>query len=214
MHRSRGTIARIAALATTMFTVRTSRAESSPSSGFPPPRDALILDGWLGASLEPIVDGHPQRSFGVGMTALYRHAWLEVGFAPSVGTEFFGAGYFRGTILAGTAVNPADWFQVDLLGEFGFEYVSELGSGLFEKVTEGGSVTLPYYGVRVGASFLEGRSHRFVVGGWFAPGFSGHATVNATISGLFGDSTRQTHDVGGFTFTAGLRLGGVIRLGD
>ena len=181
----------------------------------PPPRNALILDGWIGGSSSPVVNGNHDGSFAIGFTGLFRYDWLETGFGLSAGTEFFGAGYVSGSVLAGAAFNPAPWFQVDLLGEVGAQSISGLGSGLFDNVEDGGGATVPYFGGRTGLSFLLGRSHRFVLGWWFAPGFSERTIVHATVQTcLLGcDTSSETFDVGGFTFASGLRLGGIIRLG-
>jgi hypothetical protein len=190
-------------------------ASADPRPVLPPSRNALILDGWIGGSSAPVVNGNQDGSFALGFTGLFRHEWLEAGLALSIGTEVFSAGYVTGSVLAGAAFNPAPWLQVDLLGEFGAESISGLGGSLFSDVEDGGSVTLPYFGGRAGVSFLLGRSHRFVLGWWFAPGFSDRTVVHATIQSCFlGCATRsETFDVGGFSFATGLRLGGIIGLG-
>jgi hypothetical protein len=194
-------------------------ADVAPADRHPvlaPPRNALILDGWIGGSSAPVVNGSHDGSFTIGFTGLFRHDWLEAGLALNAGTEFFGAGYVMASVLAGAAFNPAPWFQVDLLGELGAESISGLGSGLFENVEDGGSAMLPYFGGRAGLSFLLGRSHRFVLGWWFAPGFSERTLVHATVQSCFFGCTvnSDTFDVGGFSFATGLRIGGIIGLGD
>lgn len=190
-------------------------ASPDPRPVLPPPRNALVLDGWIGGSSAPAVNGKQDGSGALGMTALFRHKWLEAGFGLSVGVGVFSAGYVTASVLAGAALNPAPWFQVDLLGELGTESISGLGGGFFDEVEDGGSATLPYFGGRVGTSFLLGRSHRFVLGWWFAPGFSDPTNVRATIqSCFFGCTSRsETFDVGGFSFATGLRLGGIVGLG-
>jgi hypothetical protein len=182
----------------------------------PPPRNALILDGWVGGSSAPYVNGNHDGSVTTGFTGLFRHEWLEAGFAFSAGEEFWGgAGYVTGSVLAGAAFNPAPWFQLDLLGELGAVGISGLGSGWFDNVEEGGRATLPYFGGRAGLSFLLGRSHRFVLGWWFAPAFTEHTIVHATVQTCFlgCNTSSDAFDVGGFTFASGLRIGGIVGLG-
>ena len=198
-------------------------ASIEPRPVLRPPRNALILDGWLGGSSAPAVNGKHLGSGALGMTGLFRHRWFEAGFGLGIRiatisewlrSEVF-TGYVTGSVLAGAAFNPAPSVQVDLLGELGVESISGLNGDLYGDLQDGGSATLPYFGGRAGLSFLLGRSHRFVLGWWFAPGFSVPTNVRVTVQDCFFGCTTssETLDVGGFSFTTGLRLGGIVGLG-
>jgi hypothetical protein len=107
--------------------------------------------------------------------------------------------------------NPSSRFE--LLAEGGVQSISNIGGGLFSNVVAGGNATLPYFGARGSLSALLGRSHTFLLGWWLNVGSTlVHTTVNPTVQFCFlGCSTAtETHDVGGWTFSTGLRLGAFV----
>jgi hypothetical protein len=176
----------------------------------------IVLDGWVGGGATSVVkEEGATGTVGLGLTGLYCYRWFEVGFGYTLQTGFLTLTSTVLGTLVGVKTDPDPWFRLDLLAESGAYLVSGVGNGGFlgPSVVSGGQATSPYLGGRVGASFLLGRAHRFVLGWWVNAGDAvGHTTVQSGVqSCLLGCSTEQeSATFGGGSWSTGLRIGGEI----
>jgi hypothetical protein len=192
----------------------TSEAATSASEAVPPKKtQGLVLDGLIGGGVTSVVKEDKNAGVVVfGFTGLYHSQWFELGTSFTVQDTVFG---FASVIFSGLAGVKADdldnHVRYELLAEGGADFVGGVGGGILVNSVEHGSATLPYLGGRGGMSFLLGERHRFVLGVWTSAGEAIgttviHPVVNSCFLGCSSDT--ETYTIGGFSWTAGLRIGG------
>lgn len=208
----------------TLVTLATSALGSPP----PGPRRAFGPD--LSISLEPSSGVGTTTSicdqseggdcaaplFTLGAAALARWSFLELGMQLDASGNFLGGGtHVFASGLAGLQLDMRDWARLELLGEVGTHSMEDVGTYFMTATREDVDVTLPFAGLRIGASARLGRgSARFILGAWVAMRADlehRDRTVAQTTCFLGCSTSDRTYDLGGTTTQVGLRLGVEVR---
>lgn len=151
----------------------------------------------------------------LGAAVLARWSFLELGPQLETSASMFGGeGHTFWSGLAGVQTD-GDTARFELLGELGVHSIEDIGTGFLEATPGGVDASMPFAGLRVGASARWGRgAARFVLGGWlaFRADLEHRERHVAQSDCLFGCTpVDRTYELGGNTTLLGIRLGVEVR---
>jgi hypothetical protein len=182
-----------------------------------PPRDlGGGVEAWIGPSFtNSLHRSNDLHDWGVGgsLGVLPSLRWrlLRVGALVEASTFVFTGQAINTGLVIGPSWQPLPALRLELLAEGGLHSFFGIGGGLFVDSTSGEtSAELPYAGVRASIAWRFGKEHRGILGGWFS--FRDdlmRRTASPTVTTcLFGcSSERESWNVGGESFTLGIRVG-------
>ncbi len=151
----------------------------------------------------------PKLTFGTLLTA--RSGMLRAGLSLDVVAALFGTTVNHAGVVIGAIHDFEAPFRVELLGEGGIAYYSNVGHDLFVQSVNGPSSTsLPYLGARLGASWRFGPARSGLVGVWLSAQSDLYTrTLEQDVTTcLLGCSTaHQRETLGGISAMASVRLG-------